>query len=406
MVLPSPRVRELIRQAAETSLQQVDAWVRAVDEATLSTPITTYIAADPALNEAVRRGNQDNLLAWATANLRAPGKPVPANVSDIQVEVSRDLVRRGMFEAALDAYRSGQNVAWQRWMRVCFSLTRDPNELEELLAVTAASIAAFIDATIAAIAKHMEGERDELTRGSQAERRELVALILQGAPVSRARAERVLAHRLDGDHTAAVVWTTAHDADLGRLERAAEELMRATRARHRLTVVAAATTLWVWLPVATPTDLGQLATVLRSAPDLRVAIGNAAHGEEGFRLSHNNALEARRFMAHVAAPDQVTTFDDVRLASLLTQEPIRAEEFVNHVLGDLALAPSELRETVQVYLRSLGNASATAARLFTHRNTVVRRLDRADQLLPRPLHDDPLRVFAALEILRWGLMNT
>ncbi|WP_433678298.1 helix-turn-helix domain-containing protein [Nocardia sp. CA-119907] len=64
-------------------------------------------------------------------------------------------------------------------------------------------------------------------------------------------------------------------------------------------------------------------------------------------------------------------------------------------------ASSELRETVRAYLQHLGNASAAAAALYTHRNTVVRRLARADELLPRPLEMDPLRMAVALEVLRW-----
>jgi DNA-binding PucR family transcriptional regulator len=56
---------------------------------------------------------------------------------------------------------------------------------------------------------------------------------------------------------------------------------------------------------------------------------------------------------------------------------------------------------VLTYVRELGNATRTAQRLYTHRNTVLRRLARADELLPRPLADDVLAVATALEVLRW-----
>lgn len=397
---PSPRVRQLIRAAAEVSLRSAEEWISEVDQATLSHPITALIAADPSLNEAVRRGNYDNMVAWASGNLRAPGEPVPANTSDVQLEIARDLVRRGVLELAIDTYRTGQNAAWQRWMTVCFSLTDDAAELQELLAVTAASISAFIDDTIAAVAGRMSAERGQLTRGSEAERRDLVTAVLQGSSVAPERAERVLGYGVGGPHLAAVIWTDAGAGDLDALERTAEALMRSTGARTRLTVVAAATTLWLWLPVARAPVADDLADI-RAADQVRVALGAPGDGVEGFRRSHGEALEVRRFVTAVGAVDPLVTFDEVRLAALVGADPTRADDFVRGVLGALADAPTELRETVRVYLASLGNAATTAQTLFTHRNTVVRRLARADTLLPRPLATDPVRVGVALEVLRW-----
>ena len=59
-------------------------------------------------------------------------------------------MRRGLDDDALHAYRIGQNVAWRRWMAIAFELTSDPDELRELLDVTARSIFTFVDETIAA----------------------------------------------------------------------------------------------------------------------------------------------------------------------------------------------------------------------------------------------------------------
>ena len=211
----STRVRELIRQGAEIGLSTSSQWAEAIDAATLTGPAVATVASDPSLAEAVRRGNFDNLMAWAAANVRAPGEPVPANVSDVQLDVTRDMVRRGVSDVALDAYRTGQSVAWQRWMDLCFVLTDDVDELRELLSVTARSMSAFVDATVTALTERMAAESEDLLLGSQAERRDLVALVLQGAPVSRSRVDRVLGHRLEGGHLAAVLWQDAGDADLG-----------------------------------------------------------------------------------------------------------------------------------------------------------------------------------------------
>ncbi|HWR79817.1 MAG TPA: helix-turn-helix domain-containing protein [Pseudomonas sp.] len=39
--------------------------------------------------------------------------------------------------------------------------------------------------------------------------------------------------------------------------------------------------------------------------------------------------------------------------------------------------------------------------MHTHRNTLLRRLTRAEELLPRPLEDNRIHVAAALEALSW-----
>ena len=45
-------------------------------------------------------------------------------------------------------------------------------------------------------------------------------------------------------------------------------------------------------------------------------------------------------------------------------------------------------------------ASAAAEKLYTHRNTVERRLARVDQLLPAPLADNAASVVAALMLVQ------
>src|SRR6202011_1300135 len=221
---PSERVCELMRSGAETIVNVPQEWLEEMHRATLSSEYMRTIAGDPVLAEATRRSNRANLLHWAAANISHPCEPVPANLGPEPLAIARDLVRRGLDESAVDAYRIGQNVAWRFWMQIAFGLTSDPQELRELLDVSALSINSFIDATIAGIYRQMEVEREELTGGTHAERREGVELILDGAPISRQRAESKLGYRLDQRHTAAVVWGGEPDTDLSDLDRAVEAL--------------------------------------------------------------------------------------------------------------------------------------------------------------------------------------
>ncbi|MFB6840020.1 PucR family transcriptional regulator [Streptomyces sp. NPDC056361] len=396
---PSPRVRELIRRGAEIALDPSDDWLDELDAATLAGGARRQIADDPVLAAGTRRTNRSNLLFWAASNIRAPGEPVPANDTEAPLAVARDMIRRGLDESALDAYRVGESVAVRMWTQIACSLTSDPEELAELLDVSLRSIAAFVDDTVGAISARMRAERDELTRGTHAERRETVALLIEGAPITRERAESLLGYRLHATHTAAIVWTVAPDTDLGRLDRAADALAEAAGQLRPLSVIAGAATRWLW--VHGRPDGDRVRAALDELPDVRVAIGSTAPGVDGFRRSHLDALTTQQMLTRLTSPARLAFHHEVELVALLTADPERADRFVTRTLGELETAPPEITETLRVFIAEQCNATRAAARLFTHRNTLLRRLARADQLLPRPLAEHTIEVGTALKVLQW-----
>ncbi|WP_407547666.1 PucR family transcriptional regulator [Streptomyces sp. Pv4-95] len=400
---PSPRIRELIRQGAEIALDPRPEWLAELDAVTLSGQTKQQVAADPVLAAGTRRTNRSNLLFWAASNIRAPGEPVPANEGDAPLAIARDLVRRGLDESALDSYRVGQGVAVRVWTQIACSLTSDTDELSELLDVSLRSISAFVDDTVAAIAARMRIERGELTRGTHAERREIVTLLLDGAPITPQRAQARLGYALDATHTAAVAWTDDPDADLHQLDRAADALAAAAGRGAPLSVLASAATRWVW--VHGRPDAVHVHAAMDQLPDVRIALGSPAPGVDGFRRSHLDALTTQQMLARLHSTQRLASYDEVELVALLTQDPEHADRFVKRVLGDLAGAPVEITEAVRVFIAEQCNASRAATRLFTHRNTLLRRLARADELLPVPLAAHTLDVAAALEVLYWRGRN-
>ena len=396
---PTAPVRDLIRRSAQITVNARPEWLEELDDAVLGANPT--IAGDPELAAAVSRSNLANLQFWATANVRDPGAPVAPNTGPEPMTIARELVRRGLDAYSLDAYRVGEGVAWRRLMEIAFELTSDPAELHEFLDVCSRSISAFVDETLSAIAAQIELERDELTRGTHAERRETVALILNGAPIPRQRAEGRLGYALTGPHTAAVIWSNDPGVDLARLEAAADALGQAAGTARVLSILASTATRWVWLAGTAPVDTGALVRFINQTPDIRIAIGPTANGVDGFRRSHFDAITTQQLMARLHSPQQVALFDDVRLAALITAETDRAAEFVKHALGDFEFAGVELQDTVRTFVREQCNASRAATRLYTHRNTLLRRLGRADEMLPRPLAESSIEVAVALDVLRW-----
>ncbi|MGB0875738.1 MAG: PucR family transcriptional regulator [Mycobacterium sp.] len=402
---PSAPVRELLRQCAQITVNARPEWLDELDEAVLgASPI---IASDPELAAAVSRSNRANLFFWGTANVRDPGAPVPPNTGPEPLIIAREMVRRGLDALSLDAYRVGEGVAYRRLMEIAFELTEDPTELHELLDVCSRSISSFIDATLARIAAQIEVERDELTRGTHAQRRETVALLLDGAPIPRSRAEARLGYALTGTHTAAVIWSEDPDVDATRLERALEVLGHAAGAGRPLSVLASTATRWVWVPgsvAADPKTALDTAAMLRSigpVNDVRIAVGSTGDGVEGFRRSHFDALTTQQMMARLHSPQQLVFFADIQLVALITADVDRAAGFTKRVLGDLEYADPELHDTLRTFIAEQCNASRAAARLYLHRNTLLRRLSRADELLPTPLAQCTVHVAIALEVLHW-----
>lgn len=398
---PSPRVQDLIRQCAQIVLNPRQEWLDEFDAAVLAA--SPAIASDPELAGAVVRSNHANLFFWGTANVRDPGAPVPPNTGPEPLSIARELVRRGVSEFPLDAYRVGEGVAWRRLMEIAFELTSDPGELHEMLDVCSQSISAFVDATLAGIAAQIDLERDDLTRGTHAERRETVALLLEGAPIPRQRAEARLGHALTGTHTAAVIWSEDPADDLSGLDRAAEAFGQDCGDPRPLSVLASTATRWVWAAGGADIQHGfqALTSAAAELDGVRIAIGPPSDGLDGFRRSHFDAITTQQMMARLHSTQQIARFADVELVALATADPDRAAEFVSRNLGDLETADPELQETVRVFVDEQCNASRAAARLYLHRNTLLRRLARADELLPRPLGENSVAVAVALDVHRW-----
>ncbi len=142
-------------------------------------------------------------------------------------------------------------------MQTVFTLTSDPDELRELLDVSARSVSGFLDATIVDIAARMAAEREELTHGTHAERPRSSPCSSRARP-SADNGRKRLGYALDRTHTAAVVWSEEPAPEPGHLERATEALAQTAGVQQPLTVIVGAATLWVWLPGPAAPDTGPL----------------------------------------------------------------------------------------------------------------------------------------------------
>lgn len=163
--------------------------------------------------------------------------------------------------------------------------------------------------------------------------------------------------------------------------------------------------MWAWFAIDDCFDLDALAQ--RAAEQLRegqsLSLSIAGSGLEGFRGGHRQALRARRFAELSQVERGVVRFDEVETLCVMSEDPQLLADFVERKLGALAAGSPNarrLRETVLVWLREGGNASRAAERLRTHKNTVRNRVQRAEELIGRPLEDDRLGLELALTMVQ------
>jgi DNA-binding PucR family transcriptional regulator len=395
----SPQAADLVRRIARGVLDE-PADLMAEVQAAVSAAADEPLRSEPVLAAEVAASTQANVLHWADGMERDPGGRVPANLSPEVLGIAREAFRRGIEQTVYTTYHAGQNAVWAYWMRTAFALSSDPVALRQALAAGSTSLAGFVDDMVAALSEQLRRERAELARSSHARRFEVVSLILDSAPITTGRAGSQLGYDLRRRHTAAVIWTDPRHPDQAALAQAAEALGPATRARQVLTVIASSSSVWAWLAAAADTGAGAITAATAAHPTVRIAVGPAGGGADGFRRSHFDAVATQRLMSR--RPDlRVARFADVQLVTLALQDEQRAREFVARTLGALAGADRELRDTLGVYIGEQFSAARAARALYTHRNTVLNRLHRAERLLPLPLAGHGVEVGAALEIAQW-----
>ncbi|MBC2659057.1 helix-turn-helix domain-containing protein [Pseudomonas sp. MSSRFD41] len=399
---PSEPVRELMRKGAELAQTLPREWIDRLNQSLFSLTEDAKLLDDPVILAALRRANRSELLHWANANLQRPGEPVEPYVSADMVDTARELARRGGAELLMNLARATQNAAWDLWMKMAFSLTQDPVVLEEFLEISLRSISEFINSNIRVMMQIILEEKNTQAHDDPIDKRSLVDRLLDGRDVEMEQFGRRLGYSLFQKHRGCLVWSEIPDADIRLLEEMARALAHLTGTTAPLIVFAGPATLWVWCVAAKPLDLNLLQGLARQFPNVRAAIGSPGAGMNGFRQSHFEALATQKLIGRLTGAPAVATIDQVRMVSLMTQDVRAARQFVLNTLGRLSTAPMVLQHSLHAFLVNGCNITLTAEVLGTHRNTLLRRLERAQDLLPVQFSDHRIHIAAALELAIWS----
>jgi len=315
---------------------------------------------------------------------------------------SRQLVHDGSsLTAALRSFERGHADAWRliastlkesRWGlshegRADIMEYASSRLFDYANTITAQAISAYLD------------EQAGLERRDESSRLRAVTGLLQGDLDPR-MAERSISYRLDASHIGYTLWD-ASGADRVRLETVAVELGARIDHWQHLTVRSGSGTLNGWLSCRAG-NLQPALQGLEPPPGIQAAFGSTHWGLSGFRLTHREALEAKRVSGAIGS-QSLTMYDDVGVLALASRDTELACAFVEAHLGSLSADDEKsrsLRETLRVFLQERGSPAATAARMRLHRNTVVKRIEKIEESLDTPIDRGSLNLRVALELAR------
>jgi DNA-binding PucR family transcriptional regulator len=315
---------------------------------------------------------------------------------------SRQLVHDGSsVTTTLRSFERGHADAWQ----VIASTLKEsrwglsPEVRADIMEYASARLFDYANTvTVQAVSAYLD-EQAGLERRDESSRVRAVTGLLQGDLDPR-MAERSLAYRLDASHIGYTLWDSS-GADRVRLETVAAELGARIDHWQHLTVRADGGILNGWLSCKAGT-LRLPSHGLESPAGIQAAFGSTHWGLSGFRLTHREALEAKR-VSRALGGQSLTMYDDVGVVALASRDTELACAFVESHLGSLSANDEKsriLRETLQVFLQERGSPAATAARLRLHRNTVVKRIEKIEESLDTDIDRGSLNLRVALELAR------
>lgn len=374
-------------------LEQLDAMTdRMVDVLSRTEPSYRDLIRDS--EQELRRTTRDNLEHGLLALVGAPVADRPALHG--AREIGRRRAAQGIpLEAVLRAYRLGGQVTWEALLRVS---AQAGGRHDTLLLQVAGTVWRTNDGECAALAEGYRDEQRRLAGVDEETRRRVLDGLLDGRgddPSFVRSAADMLAMSLDG-RLMAVVALPAENGEPG-LDGVGPELLRhgvrsmwGTRSGAQVGLIA--------LGNLGPAEVrGRLEALTTGPVGVSAPVDGAGAVSSAYRLAETAARTLPR------TTRRVVTIDERLPEALLSNSPEISSRLVGQTLGGLLALPAEEREvlldTLAAFLTSDGSPTRAADELYCHRNTVMHRLRRIEQVTGRKVADPRARLQWQLALL-------
>ena len=312
-------------------------------------------------------------------------------------EVGRRRASQGVpLETVLRAYRLGGQVTWEA-LRGAARAAEAPGDSDVLLEV-AGSVWHVNDVQCAALAEAYRTEQRRMAGIDDDARQQVLDGLLGGRggdPVFVRTASELLALPLDGRLVCAVA--PPDDSGAATLaDPGARLLKRGLRS------------VWGWRSGA---QVGVVALGTRQVADVLGWLAELADGPVGVSavVEGASSVGSAWRLADTAARTlptgqvRVVTIDDRLPEALLSSSPEITRRLVEQSIGRLLDLPVDERDvllgTLTAFLDADGSPTRAADRLYCHRNTVMHRLRRIEQVTGRSVADSRSRLLWQLALL-------
>ena len=366
------------------------------------------LAGDARLSAELHASTKSQWRSFLTVlDREEPDLLLPPQAVDLAVSIARRGLDVGIL---LKVYRVAADATWEFMVGVADAVPDDGPDRADVLKFLWGRAGRWISESIDRLILTYFTEREAAVQGAFARRNETIQALLRGDSVSVDTATQDLGHSVRALQTCLVLWSDDAGADESApdLEALAQAIAREVKAPRPLTVAAGRRELWAWMATRQAPDLAGLSAIVEPY-SVSAAIGGPSPGLDGFRTSHREAVDAQRLVLRSGAGaggSTVTSYADVELACLMSENPQAARHLVERELGKLAAPDPALdivRETLSQYLQNGSNVVQTATELFVHRNTVRYRLDQAEELVGHPLTERRTEMDVALRLVAAGL---
>lgn len=348
-----PELAEAIRAQRDELHREILERIQAIDDPGLS-PDSEFAAGSRAAVLAAL----DYAIAVLESEERYP-PPIPGALLD----QARLAARTGIDLATLlRRYMAGFSLLGEVALRL---VDISPADRDRLLPV----FSLHLDFLLARVSKDYElAQRDHL-RSPRTKRAEAIAMLLAGT--SRPFDEI--------DH----IWDAWHVGLVAVGPRAREGLLSlGSGAGGRLLLEQVEDQAWAWVSTRARMDPGEL--VARLPPDeeaVALGVGEPAYGLDGWRRSHRQAVAALGVARRRGNATGLAFYAEVGTLAAILRDDLLVSSLQNRFVVPLGSdgRGEQLRRTLQSYLATECNVSATAATLGVSRRTVRNRISRVEE---------------------------
>jgi purine catabolism regulator len=126
---------------------------------------------------------------------------------------------------------------------------------------------------------------------------------------------------------------------------------------------------------------------------------------------YREALQAMDVGRRLHLRNQIVEFNSLGVYQLLSEleNNISVQQFAMQIIGPLVRYDADHRgsllQTLNAYFSHHGNISQTAESLFVHRNTLLYRMDRIQELTGQDLNNADMRLALHLSLKLWQLRH-